>query len=464
MVRATLNANAVNCLLAITPANGVTFQSRTTAGGTTSFVQATGIAAPYWLKITRVGNVFTAYRSADGTTWAQHGTATLPNMPATAYFGLALTSHTNSASAGASFSGIAFVDPPPPIPLTSSLSAPVTDSDDQFFLATNLNDDDNIDGTGIKSDDNDESTYVAPDRPSKGQTFTTGSNPTGYTLQSFTFQHVIWPVFLTNGTWYDIQPGDTFGFQIGTVFDTVKTPIRTGVAQYSGAAITGSGTSGSGRFLTFDLSGIGLAALSPNTTYYFEIAPASGGPYFELNGSKTGDYAGGKAFRGNSGTDNGTIASGVNILTGDRVFHANLAKVQPPAYSSWINGFPGLGGQTGFNDDPDRDGLKNGVENFFGTNPSSPNIGITEIAKSGNTITFRHPQNPMPASDVTATYEWSADLVNFHADGATAAGMTVLFSSSVNDPVSGTTTVIATINGVIPGKLFARVAARQATP
>ena len=123
-----------------------------------------------------------------------------------------------------------------------------------------------------------------------------------------------------------------------------------------------------------------------------------------------------------------------------------------------------LGGQTGFNDDPDRDGLKNGVENFFGTNPSSANIGITEIAKSGNTITFRHPQNPMPASDVTATYEWSADLVNFHADGATAAGMTVLFSSSVNDPVSGTTTVIATINGVIPGKLFARVAARQATP
>lgn len=464
MVRGTLNANAVNCLLAITPANGVTFQSRTTAGGTTAYNQATGIAAPYWLKITRVGNTFTAYRSADGATWTQHGTATLSNMPATAYFGLALTSHTNSGPVGASFSGIALVDPPPPIPVTSGLTAPVTDGDDQFFLASNLNDGDNIDGTGVASSDNDESTYVAPDRPSKGQTFTTGSNPTGYTLQSFTFQHVIWPVFLTNGTWYDIQPGDTFGFQIGTVFDTVKTPIHTGVAQYSGAAITGSGTSGSGRFLTFDLAGAGLAPLSPNTTYYFEIAPASGDPYFELNGSKTGDYAGGKAFLGNAGADDGAITSGVNLLTGDRVFHANLTKVPAPAYSSWINGFPGLGGRTGFDDDPDRDDSKNGVENFFGTNPSSPNIGVTEISKSGNTITFRHPQNPVPASDVTATYQWSTDLANFHADGSTAAGTTVTFSPSVNDPVSGTTTVTATINGAIPGKLFAMVVARQATP
>ncbi|MEO6475629.1 TIM-barrel domain-containing protein [Luteolibacter sp.] len=464
MIRGSLNADAVNCLLAVTPANGVTFQYRTTASGTTAFNQTTGITAPCWLKIARTGNTFTAYRSADGSVWTQHASATLSNMPATAYFGLVLASHTNSAPVGASFSSIALNDPPPPAPVTSSLTAPATDGDDCFFLASNLNDGDNIDGTGIKSADNDDSTYVAPDRPSKGQTFTTGSNPAGYTLQSFTFQHVIWPTFLTNGTWYDIQPGDTFAFQFGTVFDTVKTPIHTGVGQYSGTAISGSGTSGSGRFLTFSLSGAGLAPLSPNTTYYFEIAPASGGPYFELNGSKTGDYAGGKAFRGNSGTDAGNIASGVNLLTGDRVFHADLVKVPAPGYSSWINGFPGLGGQSGFSDDPDGDGIKNGVENFFGTNPSAPNAGITEIAKSGNTITFRHPQNPSPASDVTTVYQWSTDLANFHADGSTAAGTTVAFSPSVNDPVSGTTSVVATISGAIPGKLFAIVVARQSAP
>lgn len=464
MIRGSLNANAVNCLLAITPQNGVTFQYRTTVGGNTNLSQSTGFNTPYWLKITRVGNTFTAYRSADGTNWSQHGSVTLANMPATAYFGLALTSHTNASPVGAAFSGIALVDPPPPIPVTSGLTAPITDDDDRFYLTTNLNDGDNIDGTGVTSAENDESTYVAPDRSSKGQTFTTGPNSNGYTLQSFSIQHVIWPTFLTNGTWYDIQPGDTFEFQIGTLFDTVKTPIHTGVGQYSGTAITGSGTSGSGRFLTFDLSGLGLQALSPNTTYYFEIAPGSGGPYFELNGSKTGDYAGGAAFRGNSGADAGTIASGVNLLTGDRIFHAELTEVPAPAYSDWIDGFPGVGAQAGFDEDPDGDGLKNGVENFFGTNPSTPNKGVTEISKSGNTITFRHPQNPAPASDVTATYRWSVNLTDFHADGATSAGTTVVFSPSVNDPVSGTTTVVATITGVVPEKLFAVVAAEKSVP
>lgn len=464
MVRGTLNANAVNCLLAVTPANGVTFQNRPTAGGATANNQTTGIVAPHWLKIARVGNTFTAYRSVDGSSWTQHASATLSNMPATAYFGLALTSHTNSAPVGASFSNIAFVDPPPPIPVTASLTAPATDGDDCFFLATNLNDGDNIDGTGVASSDNDESTYVAADRSSKGQTFTTGSNPTGYTLQSFSFQHVIWPVFLTNGTWYNIQPGDTFEFQIGTLFDTVKTPIHTGVAQYSGSAITGSGTSGSGNFLTFDLSGTSLATLSPNTTYYFEIAPASGDAYFELNGSKTGDYAGGKAYRGNDGADDGTIGTGVVSLTGDRIFHAALTAMPAPDFSSWINGFPAVGGQNGFTDDPDGDGLKNGVENFFGSNPSAPNTGITEISKSGNTITFRHPQNPLLASDVTATYQWSTDLVTFHDDGAASGGTTVTFSPSENDPISGITTVTVTVNGVVPERLFVVVSVVQSAP
>lgn len=464
MIRASTAANAVNCLLAITPSNGVTFQSRTTAGGNTNYTQITGITAPYWLKIARVGNAFTAYRSADGSAWTQHASVTLSNMPSTALFGMALTSHTNSAPVGASFSGTALVDPPQPIPVSSSLSAPVADEDDPSFFASNLNDGDNIDGTGIESDDNDESTYVAPDRPSQGQTFTTGPNPGGYTIQAFTFQHVLWPAFLTNGTWYDIQPGDTFKFQFGTVFDTVKTPVHSGVAQYSGSAITGAGTSGSGRYLTFDLSGLGLAPLAPNTTYYFEIAPASGGPYFELNGSKTGDYTGGRAFRGNSGTDDGNIASGVNLLTGDRVFHVDLAKVAAPGYSSWIEGFPGVDGQTGFLDDPDGDGLKNGVESFFGTNPAVAGAGITGIARSGNTITFRHPQNPSPASDVTAVYQWSTDLVNFHADGSSSAGTTVNFSPSVNDPVSGTTTVTVMLDGEIPARLFAVVAVVLADP
>lgn len=466
MIRADLDANAVNCLFAVTPANGVSFQYRMTAGGTSSFNQSTGITAPYWLKITRTGNSFTAYRSADGDIWTQHASVALTNMPATAYLGLALTSHTNAAPVGAGFSGIAIVDPPPPIPVTASLTAPATDGDDCSYLATGLNDVDNLDGTGVASGDNDESTYVAADRSSKGQTFTTGSNPGGYSLRSFTFQHVGWPVYLNNGTWYDIQPGDIFEFQIGALSDTVKTPIHTGLAQYSGSSITraGQGTSGSGNFLTFDLSSVGLPDLAPNTTCYFEIAPAAGHPYFELNGSKAGAYTGGSAFRGNDGADDGTIGTGVVPLTGDRIFHADLTAIAAPGYSDWIGGFPGVGGRASFNDDPDGDGLVNGIENVLGTDPTSSNPGISVTGVGANSFTFRHPKNPTPASDVVSAYLWSTDLSGFHDDGSASGGTTVTFSPSRNDPVSGTTTVTATISGPMPERVFVVLSATQSAP
>ena len=101
-------------------------------------------------------------------------------------------------------------------PVTSSQTSPVADSDDAYYLAANITEGNTIGGT-TNSPDNDALTYVAEDRTSKGQTFTTGANPQGYSLQSFTFAHVGWPVFTSNGTSYDIQPGDQWEFQIGTV-------------------------------------------------------------------------------------------------------------------------------------------------------------------------------------------------------------------------------------------------------
>ncbi len=70
-------------------------------------------------------------------------------------------------------------------------------------------------------------------------------------------------------------------------------------------------------------------------------------------------------------------------------------------------------------DDPDGDGIDNGVENFFGTNPGTFTQGLLVGIKSGNTFTFTHPQNATPASDLTASYNWSKDLATFLANGAT---------------------------------------------
>ncbi len=216
---------------------------------------------------------------------------------------------------------------PPMAPVTSSLTAPATDADDAFYFASNIGEPATIGGTS-NAGDNDESTYVAEDRTSKLQTFTTGASAQGYFLQSFTVQNVNWPTLTPSGTAYDIQPGDQWEFQLGTMSGNTKTPLLKYSAAYDGAALTGSSSTGTGRYLTFNVSGLGVQ-LAPGTVYYFEIAPLSGDPFFEMNSSRTGTYAGGKAFRGNV---TGAIGTGVAPLSGDYIFHANLeAKTIPVA-------------------------------------------------------------------------------------------------------------------------------------
>jgi methionine-rich copper-binding protein CopC len=134
-----------------------------------------------------------------------------------------------------------------------------------------------------------------------------------------------------------------------------------------------------------------------------------------------------------------------------------------PTFSDWISN-PTFGlavADRDLADDPEGDGIENGVENFFGTNPSTFTQGLIAGSKIGNTFTFTHPQNASPATDLTASYRWSTDLATFHLGGATSGGTTVTFTTEANTPAPGFTRVTGTVMGTPTGKLFVRVNVTQ---
>lgn len=131
----------------------------------------------------------------------------------------------------------------------------------------------------------------------------------------------------------------------------------------------------------------------------------------------------------------------------------------PPenTFGEWIAGFPGVGTLDGLDDDADGDGIDNGVENFFGTDPSSFSTGLVAGSAESGTFTFTHPISDDPADDVDVIYRWSSDLVNFTNDGVEAGGTTVSFAQGI--PSGGMVTVTATVTGNPLDRLFVTVEA-----
>ncbi len=106
MIRETLDDTSKNAYITVTPASGVSFQWRSALAGASTNSQTTGLVAPYWVRLTRTGNVFKAERSADGKTWTQQGVDTTVQMAANIYLGMAVTSHNANAVTTAEISNV----------------------------------------------------------------------------------------------------------------------------------------------------------------------------------------------------------------------------------------------------------------------------------------------------------------------------------------------------------------------
>jgi hypothetical protein len=81
--------------LGATGQGGSVLQSRTATDGGTASIDGPDGKPPHWLKLTRSGNVFSGYASADGTNWVAAGSVT-NELNKNVSAGLALTAHNNS--------------------------------------------------------------------------------------------------------------------------------------------------------------------------------------------------------------------------------------------------------------------------------------------------------------------------------------------------------------------------------
>ena len=135
-------------------------------------------------------------------------------------------------------------------------------------------------------------------------------------------------------------------------------------------------------------------------------------------------------------------------------------------YSTWIAGFPGAAGAPGFNQDADGDGITNGVEHVLGTDPSIGTSGLVQVSSTGTGVKFRHTLTNDLASDVTHSYQWSTDLVNWNTSGATNGGGTTatISSATITDnaaPANDVVEITVAVTGGPSSKVFARLVANQ---
>jgi regulation of enolase protein 1 (concanavalin A-like superfamily) len=114
MIRGHLGNRSPHVSIFSSPSNGVAVQSRATEAGSSTGTTVSSVAQPRWLRLTRVGNLFTGYRSTDGTNWTVVGTRTI-TLPNTVSIGLAVTSHANTVLSTVTFADLNLGTTPPPV-------------------------------------------------------------------------------------------------------------------------------------------------------------------------------------------------------------------------------------------------------------------------------------------------------------------------------------------------------------
>ena len=131
MIREALTAQSRHASVFASVGKGYAFQRRPETAGLSVHTAGGAGTPPGWVRLVRNGDLFQAYRSADGASWTSIGSDTIP-MTSTVYVGLAVTSHNASATTTAVIDSLRVTggtpsNQPPAVSVTSPASgAPFT--------------------------------------------------------------------------------------------------------------------------------------------------------------------------------------------------------------------------------------------------------------------------------------------------------------------------------------------------
>ena len=106
MIRDTLATNSRHVFMGMTDDNDYRWVRRTSTNGNTSTTSSsTGTVPNTWVRLVRVGNTITSYKSSNGTSWTQVGSLTA-SFPANCYIGLVVASGTSGSLNTSQFSNV----------------------------------------------------------------------------------------------------------------------------------------------------------------------------------------------------------------------------------------------------------------------------------------------------------------------------------------------------------------------
>jgi len=124
MLRERLTADSAHAFILVSAARGVAFQRRVAVAGISTNTAGTFAAAPAWVKLERRGGTISAFQSSDGVNWTLVGSDTF-TMAASAFVGLAVSSHDTTRLATATFDNVRVqavtTSPPPPAPFVKEI-------------------------------------------------------------------------------------------------------------------------------------------------------------------------------------------------------------------------------------------------------------------------------------------------------------------------------------------------------